>query len=226
MSDIQNTGAGRQLSEQEQKRVAAFALTEDKMKGKGYVRKDLTITIQKANIVGPLLVLPFMAAVCIAFILIRGTAPVTAMLHEKKLLDGILLIVAGISMIPLAVVHEFIHGLTWGIFAENHMKDIEYGFIKEMITPYCYCRAPLSKGQYILGSMMPMTILGLGLSILGIVFSIPALTIAGLLQLLGGSGDILITSILLRYKTQGKDFVIMDHPTECGLVVFEKADKA
>ena len=226
MSDLENTGAGRQLSEQEQKRVAAFALTEDKMKEKGYVRKDLTITIQKANVVGPLLVLPFMIAVCAAFILIRGMDPIMSMVREKKLIDGILLVVAGISMVPLAVVHEFIHGLSWGIFAQNHMKDIEYGFIKEMITPYCYCRAPLSKGQYIFGSMMPMTILGLGLSVLGIVFSSPALLIAGLLQLLGGSGDILITSMLLRYKTQGRDFVIMDHPSECGLVVFEKAEKA
>lgn len=226
MSDLENTGAGRQLSEQEQKRVAAFALTEDKIKEKGYVRKDLTITIQKANVVGPLLVLPFMIAVCAAFILIRGMDPIMSMVREKKLIDGILLVVAGISMVPLAVVHEFIHGLSWGIFAQNHMKDIEYGFIKEMITPYCYCRAPLSKGQYIFGSMMPMTILGLGLSVLGIVFSSPALLIAGLLQLLGGSGDILITSMLLRYKTQGRDFVIMDHPSECGLVVFEKAEKA
>lgn len=226
MSDLENTGAGRQLSEQEQKRVAAFALTEDKMKEKGYVRKDLTITIQKANVVGPLLVLPFMIAVCAAFILIRGMDPIMSMVREKKLIDGILLVVAGISMVPLAIVHEFIHGLSWGIFAQNHMKDIEYGFIKEMITPYCYCRAPLSKRQYIFGSMMPMTILGLGLSVLGIVFSSPALLIAGLLQLLGGSGDILITSMLLRYKTQGRDFVIMDHPSECGLVVFEKAEKA
>ena len=226
MGDTENGEKNRPLSEQEQKRVAAFARIEDKMKGKGYVRKDLTITIQKANVVGPLLVLPFMIAVCAAFVLIRGTEPITSMIHGKKLIDGILLIAAGISMIPLAVVHEFIHGLSWGIFAENHMKDIEYGFIKELITPYCYCRAPLSKGQYIFGSMMPMTILGLGLSVLGIVFSSPALMIAGLLQLLGGSGDILITSMLLRYKTEGKDFVIMDHPTECGLVVFEKAKEA
>ena len=226
MCDLENTGAGRKLTEAEQKRVAAFALIEDKMKGKGYVRKDLTITIQKANIVGPLLVLPFIAAVCIAFLLIRGIEPFRIMVQEKRIIDGVLLIIAGLSMAPLAVVHEFIHGLSWGIFAENHMKDIEYGFIKEMITPYCYCRAPLSKGQYIFGSMMPMTILGIGLSVLGIVFSSPALLVAGLLQLLGGSGDILITSMLLRYKTQGKDFVIMDHPSECGLVVFEKEGQA
>ena len=59
------------------------------------------------------------------------------------------------------------------------MKDIEYGFIKEMLTPYCYCRSPQSKGMYIIGSMMPMTILGAVVCVFGIVFASPILMLIG-----------------------------------------------
>ena len=56
----------------------------------------------------------------------------------------------------------------------------------------------------------------------GIIFASPVIMLVGCLQLLGGAGDILITAMLIRYKTKGKDTVLMDHPTDCGLVAFEK----
>jgi hypothetical protein len=43
------------------------------------------------------------------------------------------------------------------------------------------------------------------------------------LQTIGGSGDILISAMLLRYNTKDKDVILMDHPTKIGLVAFEKA---
>ena len=127
------------------------------------------------------------------------------------------------SFIPLAVIHELIHGFFWSKGAENGMKDIQYGFIKEQLTPYCACLCPLSKKTYIIGSLMPMTILGILLGIVSIFVGQLLLLIISLLQIMGGAGDILITSMLLRYKTKGKDVVLLDHPTDCGLVAFEKA---
>ena len=219
MSDNNNT---RTLTEAEQKRVDAFKVTEDRLTAEGYVRKDLTISIEKANLVGPLLILPIMVVVCIVFFLIHGLDPVKGLWDSSSIFTGVLIILAGLSMIPLAIVHEGIHGVCWGIFAGNHMKDIEYGFIKEKITPYCYCQSPLSKGAYIFGSMMPMTVLGLLVCILAIFTASPIVMFIGLMQLMGGAGDILITCMLIKYKTKGKDAILMDHPTECGLIVFEK----
>lgn len=212
----------RPLSEAEKKRADAFALTEKGLKEQGYERKDLTISINKANSVGPLLTLPFVGILVLVFTLINGTQPWKDLISDQSVKFSILLIVAGLSVFVLAIVHEGIHGLSWGLGAENGMKDIEYGFIKEKITPYCYCRSPLTKGRYIFGSMMPMTILGLGFCIPGIIFGSVILMIIGMLQVLGGSGDILITAMLLLHKTKGKETVLLDHPTECGLVVFEK----
>lgn len=219
---IAEENSKRQLTEKEKQRLVVFADTEEILKKQGYVRKDLTISLAKANFVGILLVLPIMILLCVIFLLVNGFAPIKDMIESHEVWTGISLVLAGLSMIPLAVIHELIHGLSWGIGAKNHMKDIEYGFIKEMLTPYCYCRSPLSKGMYLFGSMMPMTILGIVVCVFGIIFASPALMIVGLLQVVGGSGDILVSSMLLRYNTKGKDIVLMDHPTDCGLVVFEK----
>ena len=212
----------RQLTEKEKQRLAAFAVTEEGLKKQGYNRKNLTISLTKANVVGLLLVLPIMAVLCIVFLIVHGLTPITELMESNKLWAGLSLVIAGLSIVPLALVHELIHGLCWGIGAKNHMKDIEYGFIKEMLTPYCYCRSPLSKGMYLFGSMMPMTVLGTVVCIFGIIFASPCLMVVGLIQIMGGSGDILVSSMLLRYNTKSKDVVLMDHPTECGLIVFEK----
>lgn len=219
MSDNNDT---RKLTEAEQKRVDAFKVTEDRLTAEGYVRKDLTISIEKANLVGPLLVLPIIAVVIVVFAVLRGFTPFIEFWRNADILTSVWVILAALSFVPLAIVHEGIHGVCWGIFAGNHMKDIEYGFIKEKITPYCYCQSPLSKGAYIFGSMMPMTVLGLLVCILGIAIASPIAMFIGVMQLVGGAGDILITFMLLRYNSKGKDAILMDHPTECGLIVFEK----
>ena len=106
---------------------------------------------------------------------------------------------------------------------EHGFKDIELGFIKEQVTPYCTSKAPLSKGMYILGSLMPSMILGLGFGIAGVVTGNFLLLMIGVCQILAGAGDLLVSSMLLRYKTTGKDVVLMDHPTEVGLIVYERA---
>ena len=69
---------------------------------------------------------------------------------------------------------------------------------------------------------MPMTVLGIILGIVSIFVGNIALWAVAVIQTMGGAGDILITVMLLAYKTSGKDCVFMDHPTQIGLVVFEK----
>lgn len=44
----------------------------------------------------------------------------------------------------------------------------------------------------------------------------------GICQTFGGAGDLLVSCMLMRYQTKGKDVIIMDHPTEVGLIIYEK----
>lgn len=213
----------RKLTEAEIKRKANFKAKEAALLEKGYKRKDLTISIAKANFVGVLLTIPFIAAILAGYYLYNGHFGVLTLLKDDSPTYFIYLAVIFVSFIPLAVIHELIHGFVWSRGTENGLKDIQYGFIKEQLTPYCACLCPLSKKMYIIGSMMPMTILGILLGIVSIFTGQLLLLVISLLQVLGGAGDILITSMLLRYKTKGKDVVLLDHPTDCGLVAFEKA---
>ena len=198
-------GDGHVLTEAEMKRQAAFEEKEKKLLEKGYERKDIQISVLTANFVGILLTLPFVAVIVAGYILRNGMFVFHKVLDEKPVLYF-----AGIG------------GIIWTIGAENGKKDIEFGFQKETLTPYCTCTSPLTKSMYILGSMMPMTILGVVLGVVSIFIGNFILLAISVIQIIGGAGDILITAMLLFHKTKGKDVVLLDHPTKIGLVAFEK----
>lgn len=215
-------GDGHVLTEAEIKRQKLFDENEKKILAKGYKRHDLIISVLKANVVGLLLTLPFIAVVVLGFILKNGVPDFDTVLRENTVLYFVSMGIIVAASIALAVVHEKIHGWFWSIGAEHGSKDIEFGFQKETLTPYCTCKSPLSKSIYILGSMMPMTILGIVLGIVSIFIGNVVVLIIAALQIMGGSGDILISCMLLFYKTSGKDIILLDHPTKIGLVVYEK----
>ena len=222
-SKKQTNGDGHVLTPAEIKRQELFDQKEKEILAKGYKRKDIITTVLKANFVGILLTLPFVLLIVGGFILRNGFFDIDKTMEENPVMYFVKLIIIMVASVLLAVVHEKIHGWFWTIGAENGAKDIEFGFQKETFTPYCTCKSPLSKKIYILGSMMPMTILGVVLGIVSIfVGSWVVLAIAAL-QIIGGSGDILITSMLLRYDTKNKEVILIDHPTKIGLVAFEKA---
>lgn len=216
------TSDGHVLTEAEKKRQAAFEEKEKKLLEKGYERKDIQISVLMANFVGILLTLPFVAAIVAGYILRNGMFDYHKVLDENPVMYfvGIGGIIA--ASLVLTVLHEKIHGWFWTIGAENGKKDIEFGFQKETLTPYCTCTSPLTKSMYILGSMMPMTILGVVLGIVSIFINNFVLLAVSAIQIIGGAGDILISAMLLFHKTKGKDIVLLDHPTKIGLVSFEK----
>lgn len=217
---------GHVLTEAEIKRQAAFDEKEKKLIEKGYKRQDIVISVLTANFVGILLTLPFVALIVAGYVLRNGKPFKPDILDTQPglyfaFLGGIVVVT-----IALTVLHEKIHGWFWTIGAENGSKDIEFGFQKETLTPYCTCTSPLSKSIYILGSMMPMTILGVVLGVVSIFVGFFPLLIVAVFQTIGGAGDILISAMLLMRKTKGKDVVLLDHPTKIGLVAFEKEKEA
>lgn len=122
----------------------------------------------------------------------------------------------------LTVVHELIHGITWGIFAEKHFQSINFGVIWKMLTPYCHCSVPLKKWHYVLGAAMPTLVLGAGLGVVAIMTGNLVCLYLAEFMTLGGGGDFLIIMKILRYHSDKEDQVYYDHPYECGVVVFEK----
>ena len=209
----------RKLTGAEQRRMQRFEEVSARLAGQGYRAKELTIGVVRANVLTLVVGLPVCAIVIAAYVLAGHTFSILEILKEGSLWKPLLFVVL---MIVLTVAHEGVHGLTWGMFAKNRFSDIEFGFIKEYLTPYCTCKSPLSKGQYILGALMPLFVVGLLPAIVAIANGSTMLLLLGLIMILGAGGDVLVVLQLLRHGSSGKEALYYDHPTKAGLVVFER----
>ena len=202
----------RTLTAAEQRRLTRFEDLKAKLSAQGWRAVALTISIVKANVFSVLLAFPLMGLGFWLFFMRNGG------MGSMPPRFGLLLAV----FIALVFVHEGLHGVTWALFAENGFKDIEFGLMKELLTPYCTCAAPLKKGQYILGALMPLIVLGLIPTVAGILSGSLFWTIIGLMMILSAGGDMLIVLKLLLWKSEAAEQRFVDHPTLAGLVAFER----
>lgn len=204
----------RKLTEKELKRKEHFEKLNSEMQQKGYKITNMIIDIRQANCLGPLSMLPFMAIIFWIYYTVNGFD-----------LEGISLgfaVVFFLSILCLTILHELIHGITWGIFAKNHLYSIDFGIIWSTLSPYCTCSEPLKKWQYLLGAAMPTFVLGGGIAAVAVITNQLLLFFLSEFMILSGGGDFLITLKILLYRTHKKKSVYCDHPYECGFVVFEK----
>lgn len=204
----------RELSPAEEKRLRAFEELSESMIAQGYRRVELTVGIVKANAFALLLLIPLLLVGIGLFLLINRTAGISIGAMNPVLFFVVLIV--------LVVVHELIHGLTWAVFAEHHWADIEFGFMKQYLTPYCTCRVPLTRGQYITGALMPLLVLGILPMIAGILFGSMPVLFMGIIMADSAAGDILIVRQIRRYRSEAGSVVYIDHPTQAGGVIFEK----
>ena len=203
----------RKLTHKEQERKKRLEQISQKMSADGYHKRDLTVGVIFANVVGPLMMLPFCVIVGVIYLC-------------TKFSGDLLSFRIGWSFFPLLVVlivlHEAIHGLTWGIFAKGHLRSISFGVIWSALTPYCTCGEPLKRWQYVLGGLMPTLILGFGMAAVSVALQSDLLFLLSEAMIVAGCGDFLIVWKLLTYNASGKDVMFYDHPYECGTVVFER----
>ncbi len=202
----------RFLTEAEKKRLENFEKIAEDMQQQGYQRHDLTVNITAANIFAIVLLIPL-------FVIGYGTY---YLVYRQLEFTGFNPLIFIIVFIILIVIHELIHGLTWSLFTPRRFRDIEFGITKPSMNPYCTCLVPLEKNHYLLGTAMPLIILGILPMIAGIVLRNPLVLFYGIIMADGAAGDIMIIYNLLRYHSSGSEIIYMDHPTEAGGVVFER----
>ena len=203
---------GRKLSRREQARLEDFQRLSGQMRQQGYRRVDLVVDVVQANVMEVVVMLPFLAAAAVLFFALNPVGEVYIPFSGMALWL--------LAFLVLVVLHEAIHGLTWGLMAPHGFKAIAFGVIWQMLTPYCTCNDGLKRWQYLLGGLMPTLILGFGLA--GLATAQGSLWLFSLAEvmILGGGGDFLVVFKMLRHP-QKDGAVYYDHPYECGLVVFE-----
>ena len=208
-----------ELTPAEQKRLEKFEEIRSDLESRGYKCTELIIGLVWANAFSFILFVPVAIISMVLYLMVNSADGIVDSLLAMSPLTYLLFVVI---LLALVVVHELIHGATWAIFAEHHFKDIEFGFIKKYLTPYCTCKVALAKGAYILGALMPLIILG----IIPVAIAIAAGSLfwlwMGIIMIISASGDILIVHKIVTYKTEAGEILYYDHPTNAGGVIFEK----
>ncbi len=203
----------RVLTEKEQKRLEKFNEVSASMEAEGYKKTELTINILKANIFSIVLLIVVAIISIVPFVLRYDD--IFSGMSSLGTISFFLVFLA------LIVVHELIHGIGWAISTKT-FSVIDFGIMRDSLTPYCTCSQPLSKGQYILGAILPLVTLGIIPLIVGYLVGSFYTMIMGVIMTSSAAGDILIIRKILGYRSNAEDIVYMDHPTEAGGVIFER----
>lgn len=204
----------RQLTKAELKRKEEFDLLCENLKNEGYEQHNLTMSALFGNAIALVIGLPILIPMVAAYFAVNGGIDINFEYTE------LLLFAAG--MIVLTVVHELIHGITWGVFAKSHWKAISFGFIVQYVTPYCSCKDPLKKYQIILGALMPTIVLGIIPGIAAIFMGNTVVWLLAMFMIVGGGGDMACVVKVLMYRSHRKDKLYIDHPYELGIVAFDR----
>lgn len=211
---MNNAEDNRKLTEAEEKRKKEYEKIKEEMLKQGYEEKDLTIGVVYANVMAFVMAAPLIVLFFILYCIMG---------YEFYYFDDYFMIfIFAACFFASIVIHELIHGLFWGIFAEAHFKSIEFGFIAQYFTPYCTCKSPLRKHQYIIGSIMPTVILGILPCIVSLFIGQSVFLYFGLIMILSGGADLIIVYKILFDRSEEKEVLYLDHPYKCGTMKFEK----
>ena len=147
--------------------------------------------------------------------------------HDRKSMTeliggGIKWIVAFPAIIVGIVVHELIHGLTWACYVKSGWKNISFGVMWKMLTPYCHCNEPMHIPEYMMGAMMPCIILGIIPAIIALFIGSLPLLAWGILFISAAAGDIWMTWLLTKENPKS---MVLDHPTEAGFYIIEEENE-
>ena len=204
----------RKLSIAERLRLDEFNELWDELAAKGYRRVDLTVSMFKAN---TLAIVAFIVISAVVFPLFSLAHPGTEfILSPVEIVGGI------IAFIVLVVVHELIHGLTWSRFTPHGFADVDFGVMLNSLSPYCTCKMPLPRDNYILGALMPLIVLGLVPLVIAFCTGWLLMLYIAVLMIVAAAGDVMIVVKALGYHTNAREVLLYDHPTEAGCVIFER----
>ena len=169
---------------------------------------EYTMDLGMANLIALVMIIP---------ILIITVLPFAIIWDFKILKNGfdafmdnfLLFLIGGI------VVHELLHGITWGFFAKKRYKSIKYGFKLEFLTPYCHCKEPLKVKHYKIGTAMPLIVMGIIPLLTGLITADGGLLSFGIFFIITAGGDIIALYMLRKLDN---NIYVQDHPEKMGFI--------
>lgn len=170
--------------------------------------EEYTMGMGIVNLIALLFIIPITALILYPFILIWDyeTFKTGKVIFDDNFLY---LLICGI------VIHELLHGLTWGYFASNGLKSIKFGIKWKFLTPYCHCKEPLKVKHYKIGAAMPLIIMGIIPSIIGLVIGHGGVLAFGIFFTWAAGGDIIA---LYMMRKLDNNIYVSDHPDKMGFI--------
>ncbi len=176
---------------------------------------EYTMSLGKVNFIALVLLIPLIILLGFPYEILHGFENLS--LHNLRLttifqntIYFLLFFICGI------VLHEFLHGAVWAIFAKKKWKAISFGVKWEYFTPYCHCNEPLRKSHFVMGAIMPCIIMGIIPVLISYYNGSFRWWFFGFFFTGAAGGDLIALWMLRKI---GKDKYILDHPSELGFYV-------
>tara|TARA_B110000914_G_scaffold214101_1_gene216629 strand:+ start:858 stop:1418 length:561 start_codon:yes stop_codon:yes gene_type:complete len=170
--------------------------------------EEYTMGMGKVNMIAFIMIIPIAALILLAFILIWDYD--TFKIGKDIFMDYFFFYLLG-----GIIVHELLHGLTWGYFASNGLKSIKFGIKWSFLTPYCHCKEPLKVKHYKIGGAMPLIVMGIIPSIIGLIIGNGGILSFGIIFTLAAGGDIIALYMLRKLDN---NIYVSDHPKKMGFI--------
>ena len=188
-----------------------FNRVQADLKANGFREKDVTIPSGKAMVLGIVYALPFVITLGLLyrFLLIKRA-------HLSEV-GGLSFYIMFIAIIAISVViHELLHGIGWAISSGRGWSVVRFNI--SALMPSCACKAALTRGQYLVGVLLPFLVLGAGSAVFLFLYpgTVSVLTMA--VNFVAAGADLLIA--LRAARERGA--LIADHPTEAGYIAYFK----
>jgi hypothetical protein len=116
----------------------------------------------------------------------------------------------------LVVVHELLHAVGFLLFARVHWTQIKFGVLWKALMPYAHCKVPVPIRAYRLAIALPIVILGIIPTVIGLAIGSALLTLYGAFMTAAGLGDVLILWVLRPHR----EGWVQDHPSKVGCELF------
>lgn len=179
-------------------------------------KTDLSISMNKANIVSIMIALPILFLLGWLYSLRWGF---DELMLGFDVFFGNLFLFFTVFIIGI-IVHELIHGFSWMIAGKKPFSAMKFGFQTSTFTPYAHCKEPMNVNAYRIGAFMPALLLGIVPSLIAILIGNGWLIAFGIVFTVSASGDFIILWLI---RNVSKDKLVEDHPTQAGCYVLDEA---
>lgn len=176
--------------------------------------RDLSISMERANVV---------AAVLIPVFLLVTLGPFWAIHGGSELWRGASLVFRPWVFFPAflaaIVVHEGLHAVGFRI-AGAPRAALHFGVDRKTLSPYAGCRVPVRVSAYRLAVLLPGLLLGVLPWVYGMAAGVAWAVVWGATMIVTAGGDAIILWIVRELPGST---LVLDHPSRAGCQIFEDA---